>query len=90
MSYQERLSSHKIDAEIAKIFADIEKTRSETNRINQENQSKKFDAEIARIFADIEKTRSETNKINKENQWYLAIVVSTATLAIVAVVKLFL
>lgn len=43
----------------------------------------KMRAEIAKLIA-------ETAKINTENQWYVAIVASTATLAIVAAVKLFL
>ena len=43
----------------------------------------KMRAEIAKLIA-------ETGKINKEKDWYVAIVVSTATLAIVAVVKIFL
>jgi hypothetical protein len=90
MSTLEKVTSEKIQAEIAKIFADMEKTRSETNRIDKENQSQKLDAEIARVFAGIELTRNQTNKVIKENQWYVAIVASTATLAIVAVVKLFL
>ena len=43
-----------------------------------------------KMRAEISKLIAETAKINKENQWYVAIVASTATLAIVAVVKLFL
>ena len=43
----------------------------------------KMRAEIAKLIA-------ETAKINTENQWYVAIVASTATLAVVALVKLFL
>jgi len=43
-----------------------------------------------KVRAEIAKLIAETAKINKENQWYVAIVTSTATLAIVAVAKLFL
>ena len=43
-----------------------------------------------KMRAEIAKLLAETSKINTENQWYVAIVASTATLAIVAVVKLFL
>ena len=50
----------------------------------------KIQAEIAKIFSEIEKMRSETLKINNENRWYPLIVGSTATLAIVAIAKLFL
>lgn len=50
----------------------------------------KIQAEIAKIFSEIEKMRSETLKINNENRWYPLIVGATATLAIVAIAKLFL
>ena len=53
-------------------------TEAETDR-----HLRKIDAEIAKLIA-------ETAKINRETQWYVAIVASTGTLAIVAVVKLFL
>lgn len=43
-----------------------------------------------KMRAEIAKLLAETAKINKENQWYVAIVASGATLAITAVVKLFL
>ena len=43
-----------------------------------------------KMRAEIAKLLAETSKINTENQWCVAIVASTATLAIVAVVKLFL
>ena len=43
----------------------------------------KVDAEIAKLIA-------ETVKINKEIRWYEVMIIVTATLAIVAVVKLFL
>ena len=48
-----------------------------------ENTSKKVDAEIAKLIA-------ETAKLNGENRYYPIIVTATATLAIVAVAKLFL
>lgn len=43
----------------------------------------KMRAEIAKLIA-------ETAKINTENRWYLMVIGSGATLAIVAVAKLFL
>ena len=48
-----------------------------------ENTSKKVDAEIANLIA-------ETARLNSENRYYPIIVTATATLAIVAVAKLFL
>ena len=50
----------------------------------------KVRAETAKVFVEIEKMRAENAKMQTENQWYLAIVASTMTLAIVAVTKLFL
>lgn len=46
--------------------------------------------EIEKIRAEIGKLMAETAKINRETQWYPAVVAASATLAIVAVVKLFL
>ncbi|MEE9271803.1 MAG: hypothetical protein V3U57_00815 [Robiginitomaculum sp.] len=43
-----------------------------------------------KIQAEIAKLMAETAKINSENRWYPLIVGSTATLAIVAIVKMFL
>lgn len=43
----------------------------------------KMQAEIAKLVA-------ETSKINTENRYYLIIITASATLAIVAIVKLFL
>lgn len=53
-------------------------------------QAKKIDAEIANLNALSTKLLAETAKINTETRWYLLVVGSGATLAIVAVVKLFL
>jgi len=47
------------------------------------DQHDKIQAEIAELIA-------ETSKINSENRWYPVIVGASATLAIVAVVKIFL
>ena len=52
------------------------------------------DAEVTlednKTRAEIAKLVAETSKINSENRWYPLIIGSTATLAIVAIVKLFL
>ena len=47
------------------------------------DQHDKIQAEIAKLMA-------ETSKINSENKWYPLIVGASATLAIVAIVKIFL
>lgn len=43
-----------------------------------------------KIRAEIAKMVAETSKINSENRWYPFVVGSGLTLAIVAIVKLFL
>ena len=43
-----------------------------------------------KIQAEISKLIAETSKINRENVFYPVIVTATATLALVAVVKIFL
>jgi len=48
-----------------------------------QDQHDKIQAEIAKLIA-------ETSKINNENKWYPMIVGASATLAIVAIAKLFL
>ena len=53
-------------------------------------EAKKLDAEIAQLIATSAKLNAETQKITTENRFYPMIVASTGTLAIVAIVKLFL
>jgi len=53
------------------------------NDFEHQDNHDKIQTEIAKLIA-------ETSKINRENQWYPLIVGSTATLAIVAIAKLFL
>ena len=43
-----------------------------------------------KVRAEIAKLIAETSKINRENAYYPIIVTATATLALVAVVKIFL
>ena len=58
-------------------------TGGQKSKTMDENTSKKVDAEIAKLIA-------QTARLNSENRYYPIIVTATATLAIVAVVKLFL
>ena len=57
-------------------------------RTGMTDEDQKLSDDKAR--AEIAKLIAETAKINTENRWYLLVVGSAATLAIVAVVKLFL
>lgn len=53
-------------------------------------RAKKIDAEIADLNALGAKLRAETARINAEARWYLAVVGSGATLAILVAAKFFL
>ena len=63
-----------------KMRAEIAKLFAETRNLKSDD---KMRAEIGKLMA-------ETAKINNENRWYIAVVASGATLATVAVAKLFL
>ena len=52
--------------------------------------TEKAETELEKMRAEISKLIAETSKINRENYYYPLIVGSTATLAIVAFVKMFL
>ena len=55
-----------------------------TNNVDDQNLlHRKMDAEIAKLLA-------ETSKLNKELRWYEVTIIIAITLAIVAIVKLFL
>ena len=76
------MATHREDLEIEKIRTEINKMIAETAKIN-----KSLDTEINKIIA-------ETAKINRELKYYPSVMIagisSGMTLAIVAVVKLFL
>lgn len=79
MTQEERREhNNKVEAEIAKLIA-------ETSRLNaiRDPEIAHLKAITSKLLADVEKSRSET-------KWYLLVVGSGATLAIVAVAKLFL
>ena len=65
-------------------------TGGQENKTMDEQTSKKVDAEIANLIAETGKMNAETAKLNSENRYYPIIVTATATLALVAVVKIFL
>lgn len=53
-------------------------------------QQKKIEAEIAKLIAETGKINAETDKTRLEKAFYPMVVASGGTLAIVAIVKLFL
>ena len=55
-----------------------------------DEQSKKVDAEIANLIAATAKINAETDKIRLEKALYPMVAASGFTLAVVAVVKIFL
>ena len=65
-------------------------TGGQENKTMDEQTSKKVDAEIANLIAETGKMNVQTARLNSENRYYPIIVTATATLALVAVVKLFL
>ena len=52
--------------------------------------NRRVDAEIMKLVSETSKLNAETAKLTTENRWYLLVIGSAATLAIVAVAKLFL
>jgi len=58
--------------------------------IDENLRHEKISAEISNLISNSAKLQAETSKINTENKWYPAVIASGATLAIVAVAKLFL
>lgn len=71
---EKRLDDKKFQADLALAYAQIAKMNATVDKM--------------RIEGD--KMRAETAKVLAENRWYPAVVASGATLAIVAIVKLFL
>ena len=55
-----------------------------------QQEQKEWDLKLRKMDSEIAKLIAETTKIRKESDWYLLVVGSGATLAIVAIVKLFL
>ena len=47
-------------------------------------------SEIAKLMAETAKLNTETAKLTKETRWYEVVIISGATLALVAIAKLFL
>ncbi len=69
------------------VFKLWENDMTDTER---ENLHKQFDAEISNLLAQTSKLNAETDKIRLEKAFYPMVVGSGATLAIVAIAKLFL
>ena len=59
----------------------LEKVRAEINHLL---------AQITRSRIEADKMQAETTKVNKETKWYEIIIAISATLAVVAIAKLFL
>ena len=56
----------------------------------EQERKEEWDAKMRKIDAEIANLNAATAKLISENQWYRLVVGSGVTLAIVAVVKLFL
>lgn len=57
---------------------------------NKTMDERKIDAEIAKLMAETAKLNNESAKIHKELRWYEVTIIIAATLAVVAIAKLFL
>jgi hypothetical protein len=55
-----------------------------------ETELRKLDLEIANLIAETAKLTAETSKYNKELRWYEVTLIIAGTLAVVAIVKLFI
>ncbi|MEL6979636.1 MAG: hypothetical protein AAGM38_13275 [Pseudomonadota bacterium] len=55
-----------------------------------DDEKRRFDADLDQMRATTAKLNAETAKLISENRWYPFVVGSGVTLAIVAVVKIFL
>ena len=55
-----------------------------------ENEQKEWDLKLRKMDSEISNLNAATSKLISENRWYPAVVASGATLAIVAIVKIFL
>ena len=55
-----------------------------------DDERKEWDLKLREMDARISNLNAQTDKLINENRWYVAVVASGMTLAIVAVAKLFL
>lgn len=56
----------------------------------EDMEKERVQVEIAKLMADTMRINRETEKLSKELKWYEVTIIIAATLAIVAVAKLFL
>lgn len=94
MTEEEKQRRH--EAEMAHIYASIDQMRATVEQMRIQNDkiqaetAKLIGAELLESRAISAKLHAETKKIGTEDRWYLLVVGSGATLAIVAIAKLFL
>ncbi len=60
-----------------------------TNNSNDFSSPEFHQAQLAKIYTEIEKMRVETEKARKELKWYEVTIIVAVTLALVAIVKIF-
>ncbi len=58
--------------------------------MKEELQIEKLRTEINKMIAETAKVNEEIKKVGKESKWYEVVIIVSATLAVVAIVKLFL
>ena len=78
----------KIQAEINHLQAQITRARIETDKMQAETA--KANVETDKMRVETAKANVEMEKVYKELKWYEIVIIISATLAVVAIVKLFL
>ena len=70
--------------------ADKQKTEHEIYLAKVKVEINHLLAQITRARIEADKMQAETAKVNKETKWYEIVITISATLAVVAIAKLFL
>ena len=70
--------------------ADKQKTEHELYLAKVQAEINHLLAQITRSRIEADKMQAETAKVNKETKWYEILIIVSVTLAVVAIVKLFL
>ena len=86
MSADKQQTEHELY--LAKVKIEIQHLLAQTDRARIE--ADKMRAETTKANVETDKMRVETAKANKELKWYEIVIIISATLAVVAIVKLFL
>lgn len=85
---EHELYLEKVRAEINHLLTQITRARIEADKMQAETA--KANVETDKMRVETAKTDIEMQKVYKELKWYEIVIIVSATLAVVAIVKLFL